>query len=180
MSLCHSSLFVFLIQHNPSSLFIISAMHADLCTNTMHNYKPTYCTDTIDVLCPNVLTGDMGYPLYALSLFFLALSGKAHLIRWWLIIVIFFKSNTIWLGGSLNKLAVVVGVKKESVGDLFISGSRFLPAVASLDNTLSLVCQFIGIPETSHPYTSDTIQYSPALYAIAFFVSVGFTTSCRR
>lgn len=77
----------------------------------------------------------------------LGLSGKPQLIRCWLPIVMFFQSDAIWLGGSLNELVGVVGVKKECVWDLFISGSRFLQAMVSLDNTLFLGLQSIGISQ---------------------------------
>lgn len=106
-------------------------------------------------------------PYRFLYFFLLSLSGKAHLIRRWLPIVIFFKSDTIWLGGSLNKLAVVVGMKKEAVWDLFISGSRFLPAVVPLDNTLSLVCQSVG---TAQPPSDFWYRIPLPCMNLPFFV----------
>lgn len=86
----------FFIQHNQLSLLVISAMHAGLCTNItnphehkqiLHGYNAT--------LIPIVQEQRYELPsvyliLFLLFFLLLPLSRKAHLIRWWLPIVIFF------------------------------------------------------------------------------------------
>ena len=65
-------LFFFLFsQHNPSTLVCHIGRECRSARQTRCTIQtPTYSMDTIDVWCPNVLTGDTSYPLYTLSLFF--------------------------------------------------------------------------------------------------------------
>lgn len=115
-----------------------------------------------------------------LLLFPFALSGKTHLIRWRLPIVLFFfllpptlaKATLSDLEDLLANWLELLDWKKEPVWGLFIGWSRFLLAEVSSDKkktTLPFRCQCVG---TAQPRLQIFMQSSPPPPTSSFSVRV--------
>lgn len=116
---------------------------------------------------------------YLLPLF--SLSEKAHLIRCWLPIVIFFPKATLSASENLftNRMELCGCKKSPCITSLSVDPG-FCPAVVSLDKTSSLLRWYFGL---SRPPSDFWYRIPFPCMNLPFFcvcVSVGFTTSCQR